>query len=158
MKYLFILLIGCGVQKYDNTCQIDGIKQITSEVPLNCELIQMEVDLAKAIAYKYNLIPASKFNNAFKDIPIRVEDLLCLEYKDGSFEHGCITGYYYSTPSPNIVLSKARHSLLHEMLHHWDSVHLSIGTFGHENWDKNGYYDACQEYQNQITILWENNG
>lgn len=64
----------------------------------------------------------------------------CSTYQDPT----CKTGAY--NLFDGIVLSRSMRSLAHELLHHWDAVHLQVGTSQHYNWENNGYDEISRNF------------
>lgn len=52
-----------------------------------------------------------------------------------------------------IFMVQEQYALLHECLHLWDFQHVAIGSAWHENWQRNGYFDAAAEYQFNMSYV-----
>lgn len=144
--WIFLSLLGCGSKDiFIYQCDIEGLGEYKLEYQIDCDMIQAEVDLAMDVLNIHNLVPKNK-QDVFSYVEINVYKTQCLDPNDPQY----CGGEYFVFPHSYINLNYRRRSLLHELLHHWDAVHLVINTGYHTGWDTNGYNNASIEFKARL--------
>jgi hypothetical protein len=153
MRYLILVVIavlgvGCGGYETRPTpykCLVYPFGWVQSEKQLDCQVVVMNVIETERIFARYRTVPCTQpeWDAAFGNLPIRIYDTDALE-DDG--EEITIGRY---NPNTGVALTRAMTALPHELLHHLDAIRLQPGTKWHEGWDRNGYNDMQEQYQNR---------
>lgn len=128
---------------YDPPC----LGAVVSELPIRRFTILEDLMLARNLLDRVGIVPADEFCVAYEGTAVYVQRFTSLED-----EHRF--GGQYST-FRGIDLGVCGEALLHELLHLWDWQHAAPGTFVHEGWDENGYYEATREFQSRMTLWCE---
>lgn len=152
---LSLLLVACGPSPLEYRCDVPGIGGFQSEFYLDCDMVREEVALSFEVLDTWRLV-LQEDQHLYEHVPVFVYRAWCVPGWDGE---ECASGEYSWWPSPYIQLGYHRLSLMHEELHHWDSLNLSPGTTRHLRWDRNGY-DLSDDasFQPGMHEVWERYG
>jgi hypothetical protein len=132
----------------EHRCNIVGLGSFSLDFEVSCNMLQEEADLAFEILDERLLVPY-RDQHVFDGVQVRVHASDCV-YSGGE----CKSGIYSWWMAPHVELKFHRRSILHELLHHWDSIHFAFGTSWHQHWDTNGYNASEAEYVPRLSLIW----
>ncbi len=135
---LLALLAACGQRPGAFTCEAAPFV-VTADYAPNCETVRADVALARDVLDARGIVSAAEFDSVFAGVPVVIRDLTALADNgtDGT------DGRYGPA---GIELSYNASALLHECLHHLDSVRLDPLTHWHTGWEGRGWLAADDEY------------
>lgn len=134
---LLVGVVGCGVPP-ESLCSVEGAKWITADpgLSVDCAAVQRDLYLARDVLAQRGIVPPEKFGAA--EVHYRAENYW-------AFGAGMAIGEY-DPNTETIQLNFVGGSLLHEMLHHWESVNGRAPNI-HDGWETNGYFDADAQFK-----------
>lgn len=121
------------------------IGTVTSDWPAARSSIVTAIAAAREELDAHGLVPKEDFCDTYRNVTVHIR-------KEDSWESTVwtplphtelINGRY---AAGHIELSLSMGSLVHELLHHWDTIHFGFGTLNHTGWCDNGYYNASDEF------------
>jgi hypothetical protein len=113
---------------------------VRSEFRISAARLARNLVLARQILDEHGLVPRKDFCPTFETVPVVIRSRAILK----TTEAGSYIGWY--NWFTGIELENTGRALLHELLHHWDAIHLQVGTYWHKDWDTNGYDNADDAY------------
>ena len=137
-------------------CRVDDTHNVWAHFSMSCDRFRRDFQLAKDIMVAHGIAPAEHVDKAFTTIDVELYDtdvFFADPVSEVFFGHEPLDGLY-SIPW-HITLVRSGLSLLHEMLHHWDSMTslVNVGTMTHQNWEEAGWYRADKEFKNRAERL-----
>lgn len=142
---LSMVLIGCSEFPIQTECKTKYVRSIIAEKEIDCEVVNKNLYLARDIMMDSGLI------NGESDWRVKYEEITIWVAADWDLIphqplHGDLAGYYDDI-NETIQTSGSQRTLLHELLHRYQSEIGEYDTTFHANWDKNGFYDIIAIYQ-----------
>jgi hypothetical protein len=140
MKRVFLVAtlisaVACGGGGFERTaCSIPCLGPVYSDTETSCDNVLYNHELALAIIESF--VPQAC--SVYEDVPFTI-------HGDNFQEQ--VGGYYDAFSGIHVGPYGGAH--LHEMFHHWDFVHLAVGTIWHAGWDANGYNAASAVFKTQ---------
>lgn len=145
LGFALLLLAGCSGYTARNACHPTDLGTVWSDAPMDCALVQYDVDMARWALTKYKphghstpIMSLQQFRN-LANAAILVapkEELLA----DGKREGGHFEIF------KGIRLNHDMWNLAHELLHDFDVQNDRLWTEGHPGWEDRGYMDAARAY------------
>lgn len=149
MKTLWaVLLAGCGgVENYEGICPgTAGFEEIyTESATNNCDDIRERIELAKKLLVGSGLTTDEEFTHIAGSTRLYVRQVA--DWEDPMV--GGVQGDFNSFRGIRVNFTMS--SLVHEFLHALQTAHAELSTYGHNDWNHNGYQGLDDFYYFLIT-------
>lgn len=137
-----VLITGCNAFPVQTRCETDFVAEFTAEGKIDCNIAIYNLNFARELEIQSGLTTSEEWNRIYKDTAIWVSDSAGVPDQIG---HDHLNGFYDDFRN-QIQVGTDYHSLLHELLHRYQSEHGEYDTTFHINWDKNGFNDLIAVY------------
>jgi hypothetical protein len=115
------------------TCSTDThFSEIIYDGTLRCDTFKYNEDLAFKMLADVGLVPPGSEHD-FSGLTVHVKSVPLYETVFGTADGN------YDAMAQLINLGSHGLALIHEMIHHWQTIHGSIDTMFHTGWCENGY-------------------
>lgn len=119
------------------------IGSVTADEPVHVKAFASNIQLARDLLDKAGLIPKAEFCATFEGVHVHIKSVYYWRDEFWGQRAGGGSYNYFD----KITLGRSGSKLVHEFLHHWDTIHLQVANSSHLYWDKNGYDWVSQVFE-----------
>lgn len=136
---LLLLLVGCGPD-YADSCEIEGLRSVSAEAPIDCEAMAYDMSLARTLIVDAELAPAD-FDTGALGILVWSDRNRPWIGDSGRMA----SGWYWGPPRNVIEMGSDGYALIHELLHSLGYTH----SLSEESFTDERIVPAQEQYRRQ---------